>query len=103
MKEYVRYCYIFDGYAMKDRCTFFEDAAGMMTLGIDFVPGYNLDAFTDLLRGGFGMHAYGETIRIIWVGLDRSRHLLGEDFTGKVLRILSDEEEEYSIQVELHP
>ena len=45
--------------------------------------GRNLDAFNDVLRGGFGVHDYEEPIRLIWENSDNSRQKLGWDETIK--------------------
>ena len=40
--------------------------------------GRNLNAFNDILRGGFGRFGYGESIRIIWKHSEKSRAELHE-------------------------
>lgn len=37
----------------------------VLTKGLTWRIGHNFDAFNDLLRGGFGVHEYGEPIVII--------------------------------------
>ena len=34
--------------------------------------GRNLNAFNDFLRGGFGVHEYGEPIHIKWINFNKS-------------------------------
>lgn len=43
----------------------------------DLILGHNLDAFNDLLRGGFGVREYGEPLRLIWKYSDKSKENLG--------------------------
>jgi hypothetical protein len=47
--------------------------------------GRNLDAFNDMLRGGFGVHEYEEPIQLIWLHSDKSRKDLGWEETVKYL------------------
>ena len=43
----------------------------------------NLDAFNDILRGGFGIHDYEEPMNIIWKNSAKSRDVLGYKTTAK--------------------
>lgn len=52
--------------------------------------GHNLDAFNDVLRGGFGVFDYEENISIIWKNYDKSVHNLGEEFMNTVREIIDD-------------
>ncbi len=45
------------------------------------VVGHNLDAFNDLLGGGFGVHEAGEPIIVKWINYGESRKALGYDET----------------------
>lgn len=52
-----------------------------MTKDLDWKTGHNLDAFNDLLRGGFGVHDYEEPITIIWENSEKSKDELGYEAT----------------------
>ena len=45
--------------------------------------GRNLDAFNDVLRGGFGIHEYGEELDLIWSNSEKSKLDLGYEETLK--------------------
>ena len=47
------------------------------------VGGHNLDAFNDLLGGGFGVHEPGEPIIIKWINFGISRNALGYEATAE--------------------
>ena len=47
-----------------------------------FQSGHNLNAFNDLLRGGFGVHEYEEPIKLIWQHSEKSRRDLGTFHDG---------------------
>jgi hypothetical protein len=56
---------------------FFEEAIKKLTHNLDWKPGKSLDAVNDLLRGGFGIHGYGEPIHLHWKNSEKSRKDLG--------------------------
>ena len=45
-----------------------------------------MDAFDDVLRGGFGVHEYDEPIRLIWLNSNKSREDLGWKETVKYVK-----------------
>ncbi len=55
----------------------------VLTKDLDWDTGHNLDAFNDLLRGGFGVYAYLEPIRLIWENISKSKLDLGLEATKK--------------------
>ncbi|GHU82973.1 hypothetical protein AGMMS50284_5720 [Clostridia bacterium] len=52
--------------------------------------GRNLDAFNDILRGGFGRHGYGEPIKIKWLCYEKSKRTLGEELMTEIEKIILD-------------
>ncbi|MBQ9886831.1 MAG: barstar family protein [Lachnospiraceae bacterium] len=50
------------------------------------IMGHNLDAFNDLLGGGFGVHDIGEPIIIKWINYGESRKALGYEETERYYR-----------------
>ncbi len=52
--------------------------------------GHNLDAFNDLLRGGFGIYQYEEPITRIWMNFSKSRINLGQELIDKLVVIIQD-------------
>jgi RNAse (barnase) inhibitor barstar len=57
---------------------------------LDWQTGNNLDAFSDLLEGGFGVHEYKEPIRLIWKDFSKSKLDLGKKLADKLVRIIEE-------------
>lgn len=64
---------------------FYDEVDNVLTRGLDWQTGHNLDAFNDLLRGGFGVHDYEEPINLIWQNSDKSKNDLNTIRDGKTL------------------
>ena len=73
--------YDIDGARFSTLEEFFDEVSAVMLNRSDW--GRNLDAFNDILRGGFGAPAGGFTIR--WRNHDLSRQRLGHAETAKQL------------------
>ena len=61
--------------------TFYDEVEKKLTKNLDWKIGRNLNAFNDVLRGGFGMHEYEEPIKITWTNSSKSKQDLGWDET----------------------
>lgn len=83
---------IIDGKSFDDLEGFYREVEKKFTKGISFPVGHNLDAFNDLLRGGFGIHEYGEPIHIKWIHFSKSRKDLGDTFISKIMEIIENAE-----------
>jgi RNAse (barnase) inhibitor barstar len=46
----------------------------------DFTSGHNMNAFHDILRGGFGRFEYEEPIEIVWRDTEKAKRELGEGY-----------------------
>lgn len=75
--------YILDGERFSTLEEFFEEVGRVLIPGVHW--GHNLDAFNDILRGGFGTPEEGFIIR--WNNADLSRHRLGYDETVRQLQL----------------
>lgn len=68
----------------------FDDLAGLADEWSRHLDGHrwkgNLDAFNDILRGGFGTPEGGFVLR--WLSADRSRHLLGATLFDTIVEII---------------
>ncbi|MCA6438523.1 MAG: barstar family protein [Sediminibacterium sp.] len=64
---------VIDGNNFSDLNGFFDEVEVKLTFGLDWKIGRNLNAFNDLLRGGFGRHEYEEPIQLEWVNWKKSR------------------------------
>lgn len=65
---------------------FYDEMDKLLTKDLDWKTGHNLDAFNDLLRGGFGVHKYGQPLDILWIHADKSRNDLGYPATELYLQ-----------------
>ena len=52
--------------------------------------GRNLNAFNDILRGGFGRHEYGQPIHIRWLAYEKSFRDLGKENMDTIVEIILD-------------
>ena len=61
---------------------FFDEIDKLLTKNLTWKTGHGLDAFHDLLRGGFGVHEVGEEIEFCWAHSNKSRQDLGYEATA---------------------
>jgi RNAse (barnase) inhibitor barstar len=73
--------YELDGSRIHDLRDFYAEVSRVLIPGVDW--GRNLDAFHDILRGGFGTPQEGFTL--VWLGSEQSRLRLGHAETARVL------------------
>lgn len=78
-----------DIYTLND---FFDQIELKLTYRTDFKTGRNLNAFNDLLWGGFGIHEYEEPLHIVWIYAEKSRQALGEKYFNKIVSIIENHE-----------
>jgi RNAse (barnase) inhibitor barstar len=57
---------------------FYDEVERKMTSGLDWKIGRNLNAFNDVLRGGFGVHDCDEDYKLIWENSQKSESELKE-------------------------
>jgi RNAse (barnase) inhibitor barstar len=74
---------IIDGDKISSLSTFYDEIESKLTKDLGWTMGRNLDAFNDVLRGGFGVHEYEEPIKLIWNNSNKSKLGLGWDETIK--------------------
>ena len=74
---------IIDGNKFSNEAEFYTEIDKLLTKDLDWQPGHGLDAFNDLLRGGFGVHEYGEELHITWINAAKSKTDFGYDATVK--------------------
>ena len=67
--------------------SFYKEVDIKFTKNLDWETGKNLDAFNDILRGGFGVYEYDEPVKVIWLNSQKSRNDLGWDETIKYLNL----------------
>ena len=81
---------IINGNNFSDLETFYDEIDNVLTKDLDWQTGHNLDAFNDLLRGGFGVYEYGEPIKLIWANFSNSCENLGQELIDKLVEIIKD-------------
>lgn len=72
---------IIDGRRFSTIGEFYDEMERLLTRGLTWKTGRNMDAFHDLLRGGFGVHAYGESVEFVWLHAEKSRRDFGYEAT----------------------
>lgn len=69
---------------------FYNEIDQLLTQNLSWETGHNMDAFHDLLRGGFGVHEVEEGIDFLWVHTNKSRQDFGyeatEDYWRNILQ-----------------
>ncbi|WP_033417594.1 barstar family protein [Cytophaga aurantiaca] len=83
---------VLDGNNFSDEEGFYNEVDKILTKNLDWKTGHNLNAFNDLLRGGFGVHDYEEPISLKWANYEKSKKDLGEEFTDTVMDIILSHE-----------
>jgi RNAse (barnase) inhibitor barstar len=73
--------FLIDGNDFNDIEGFYSEIDRLLTKDLTWDTGHNLDAFNDILRGGFGVHEYGEPIKIVWKNFALSRKAFGYEAT----------------------
>ena len=72
---------IIDGSKFSDVAGFYDEIERQLTHELDWRIGRNLNALNDVLRGGFGVHQYGEPIALTWLHSNKSKADLGPEAT----------------------
>ncbi len=85
--------YIIDGAKFSTKNGFYNYIEKTFTQGLNYRIGRNLNAFRDVMSGGFGMHDCDEHIIIKWKNLAKSRKRLEGWFLEAVLEFLETEED----------
>ena len=89
---------VIDGNNFGTILEFYDEVENKFTKGLDCKIGRNLNAFNDVLTGGFGVHEYEEQIKIKWINADKSKTELGELFDAIIDITLGHEHVELSIE-----
>ena len=63
----MREVFTIDGRRFSNMAGFYDEVERVFTFSLDWKTGRNLNAFNDILRGGFGRHEYGQPIHIQWL------------------------------------
>ena len=76
---------VIEGKKISSLSSFYDEIENKFTRNLGCSIGRNLDAFNDVLRGGFGVHEYEEPIKLIWLDSKENKINLGWDETIKYL------------------
>lgn len=80
--------FIIDGRNFSTLKGFYDEVEQVFTFNLDWKIGRNLDAFNDILRGGFGRHPYGAAILIQWLYYEKSERELGAHQMNEIIEII---------------
>ena len=81
---------------------FYCEIDKLLTKNLQWKTGHNLNAFNDLLRGGFNVHDYNEPITIRWINYGKSKKDLGDEMALVLLEImLNCDDSDHDVKVEL--
>jgi RNAse (barnase) inhibitor barstar len=70
--------------------SFYNEIDRVCTHGLKWRTGHNLNAFNDLLKGGFGVYEYEEPINLVWINFERSIELMGPEHIGWIVDIINE-------------
>ncbi len=79
-----------NGDNFSDLETFYDEIDRVLTKDLDWQTGHNLDAFNDLLRGGFGVYEYEEPVKLVWTNFSHSTKTLGKELIDTLVEIITD-------------
>ena len=79
---------LFEGGKFKTLKAFHKEMYTVFTFNLSCKIEHNLDAFNDLLRGGFGVFEYQEEIVIFWSDFAKSELLLGVKTTNSIVEFI---------------
>lgn len=86
----MREVFILDGRRFSSMAGFYDEVGRVFTCGLGRKIGWNLNAFNDILRGGFGQHEYGQPIHIQWLAYEKSVRDLGKETMDTITEIILD-------------
>lgn len=72
---------VINGLHIHDIASFYEEINRVFMSNEDWKIGQSLDAFNDLLYGGFGAMENGESVKFIWENAENMKKALGYEVT----------------------
>lgn len=82
-----------------DLASFYEEMNKLFMKDIDWKLGHSLDAFNDILYGGFGVFNPGEPVLVRWLNASKSRADLGNDETRKNYQMKIEQGYPYNLKL----
>lgn len=80
---------VIDGSHFDNIKSFYKEIDRLLTKGLKWQTGHNLNAFNDLLCAGFGVYEYEEEAEVKWINFSRSRNKLGQEMVNDLVEIIS--------------
>src|SRR3989344_7135107 len=62
---------ILEGNNFSNEKELYDEVESKFTKGLEWKIGRNLNAFNDVLRGGFGIYEYEEPVKVIWKNFEK--------------------------------
>ena len=91
---------IIDGNRFSTLEEFYDEIDRLLTRDLPWKTGHNLNAFNDILRGGFGFHEYGEKLHIVWINASKSKIDFGSQ-VDETFRLRGNEETLFDVLVSI--
>ncbi|AWX44814.1 hypothetical protein HME9304_01819 [Flagellimonas maritima] len=91
--------YVVNGTRITSEKVFYNEIEKLLTYGLNWKIGRNLNAFADVLRGGFGTFDCDEKIVLKWKNFSKSEAHLKPVFLNRVLEIIEESENVTLIKV----
>lgn len=91
--------YVVNGTRITSEKVFYNEIERALTYGLNWKIGRNLNAFADVLRGGFGTFDCDEKIVLKWKNFSKSEAHLKPVFLKRVLEIIEESENVTLIKV----
>ena len=82
--------YIINGNKFSNSNSFYNHIEKVFTNGLNWKIGRNLNAFNDVLSGGFGEFDCEEQIILNWKNIEKSKEVLNESFFNSVVEIIKE-------------
>ncbi len=76
---------IINGDNFSDIKGFYDEIDNVFTSELDWKTGHNLNAFNDILQGGFGIYEYQDSVQIVWNNSVKSKKDLSTLIDNKTL------------------
>ena len=70
-----------EGNSINDIASFYEEINRVLMAEESWIIGHSLDAFDDLLFGGYGTLQGTQSVELLWYHMDHSRQALGDQTT----------------------
>lgn len=94
--------FILDSNNFSDMEGFYNEIDRLLTKNLPWKTGHNINAFHDLLCGGFNVHEYNEPITIRWINYRKSKQDLGNETVLMILEtMLNCDDTDHDVKVEL--